>query len=73
MKCGEIKMSKYQKLWEYVQQNHPTELSFSEIGQIAGVPLDHSFLNYKKELNEYGYQVDKISLKHQVVRFSQLK
>ncbi len=30
-KGGEIKMSKYQKLWEYVQQNHPTKLSLLKL------------------------------------------
>ena len=38
-------------------------LSFDEIGQIAGFPIDHSFLASKKELLGYGYHVVKISLK----------
>lgn len=38
---------------------------------IAGVPLDHSFLKYKKELCNYGYEVSKISMKAQTVHFSQ--
>ena len=44
-------MSKYDKLWEYVEEQEGDELvlTFDEIGAIAGVPLDHSFLNYKKE------------------------
>ena len=37
---------------------------------IAGVPLDHSFLKYKKELCIYGYVVSKISMKAQTVHFS---
>ena len=37
---------------------------------IAGVPLDHSFLKYKKELCNYGYEVSKISMKEQTVHFS---
>ena len=43
-------MSKYDKLWEYVEKQEGDELvlTFDEIGTIAGVPLDHSFLNYKK-------------------------
>ena len=40
-------------------------LTFEEIQDIAGISIDHSFLNYKKELAEYGYQVGKISLKEQ--------
>ena len=35
---------------------------------IAGVPLDHSFLKYKKEL--CNYEVSKISMKAQTVHFS---
>ena len=37
---------------------------------IAGVPLDHSFLKYKKELCNYGYEVVKISMKAQTVLFA---
>lgn len=65
-------VSKYQPLWEYIQQKQPTTLTFDEIGKIAGVTLDHSFLRYKKELTEYGYQVEKISLKYQTVKFKKL-
>lgn len=67
-------MSKYNALWEYVQQREdvPFKLTFDEIGKISGVPLDHSFLTYKKELAAYGYQVVKISIKEQTVLFSKL-
>ncbi|GLB29428.1 hypothetical protein LAD12857_13510 [Lacrimispora amygdalina] len=65
-------MSKYNALWEYVQKKgSPSfKLTFDEIGEIAGIPLDHSFLTYKKELAEYGYQVGKISLKEKTVIFN---
>lgn len=45
-------MSKYHALWMYIQQQGTQQftLTFDEIGQIAGIPLDHSFLKYKKEL-----------------------
>lgn len=64
-------MSKYSALWEYVQKNGSPamKLSFDEIHKIAGIEIDHSFLNYKKELTQYGYQVGKISLKEQTVMF----
>lgn len=64
-------MSKYDLLWEHVQKSgsQNLRLSFEEIGEIAGVPIDHSFLNNKKELLAYGYQVEKISLKEQTVLF----
>lgn len=64
-------MSKYNALWEYVKtQDKPSlVLTFAEIADIAGIPLDHSFLKYKSELAEYGYRVGKISLKEQRVSF----
>ena len=48
-------MSKYNKLWEYIEicGKEQLILTFEEINSIAGVPLDHSFLKYKKELLEY--------------------
>ena len=61
-------MSKYQKLWEYVSENAPSELTFEEVQEICGYPIDHSFLNYKKELGAYGYRVGKISMKRRTVR-----
>ena len=60
-------MSKYSKLWEYIRDNSPAELTFDEVEKICGTDIDHSFLNYKKELLNYGYKVDKISLKEQTV------
>ncbi len=64
-------MSKYTALWEYVRERGDAsfKLTFDEISKIAGVPLDHSFLNYKKELAAYGYQLGKISMKEQTVFF----
>ncbi len=45
-------MSKYNALWEWIRENGTDsfKLTFDEIGQIAGAPIDHSFLVYKKEL-----------------------
>lgn len=64
-------MSKYSALWEYVKNSGVSslQLTFAEIEEIAGIPIDHSFLKYKKELTEYGYQVGKISMKAQTVSF----
>ena len=68
-------MSKYQLLWEYLQKTEggSLSLSFEELRQIAGVPLDHSFLQYKKELLNYGWQVEKISMKNQTITFLKWK
>lgn len=67
-------MSKYHSLWEYVRKMEvPSfKLTFEEIQNIAGIPIDHSFLKYKKELTEYGYQVGKISMKEQTVVFHKI-
>lgn len=67
-------MSKYNPLWEYVQKNGAESftLTFEEIQNIAGIPIDHSFLKYKKELAGYGYEVGKISMKKQTVIFNRV-
>ena len=67
-------MSKYNALWEYIEKNggQSFKLSFDEIKNIAGVAIDHSFLNYEKELLQYGYKVEKISLKDKTVFFKRL-
>lgn len=64
-------MSKYDALWKYVSETgqESFKLTYAEIEKVAGLPIDHSFLTYKKELIEYGYQVGKISMKEQTVEF----
>lgn len=64
-------MSKYDPLWAHVARGAQAELklSFEEIQQILGFPIDHSFLKYKKELLPLGYHVEKISMKEAYVRF----
>lgn len=64
-------MSKYNALWEYVKNSgkQSLKLTFDEIQNIAGVPIDHSFLNFKKELADYSYRVGKISMKEKTVSF----
>lgn len=48
-------MSKYNALWDWIRGNGKESftLTFAEIEQIAGFPIDHSFLVYKKELIWY--------------------
>lgn len=47
-------MSKYDALWAWITENGKDrcKLSFAEIEQIAGLPIDHSFLTYKKRADE---------------------
>ena len=68
-------MSKYDALWTYVQKDgSPTlKLTFAQIQEIAGIPIDHSFLKCKKELTDYGYRVGKISMKEQTVIFKRTR
>ena len=65
-------MSKYDSLWEYIGKCGEPEitLTYDDIEKICGVPIDHSFLTYKKELGCYGYRAEKISMKDKTVRFS---
>ena len=62
-------MSKYEPLWKYIKDNEKAEykISYEEIRNILGFDLDHSFLKYKKELLEYGYEIVKISIKDKYV------
>jgi len=62
-------MRKYDPLWNYIKTNAPSELSFVEVRWICCFSIDHSFLNCKKELEAYGYQVGKISMKNRTVQF----
>ena len=68
-------MSKYAPLWAWSRENGSAsfQLSFAEIETICGAPLDHSFLRYKKELADYGYQVGRISMKAQTVAFRRVE
>lgn len=45
-------MSKYDALWKWVSKNGTDQftLTYEEIEKIAGLPIDHSFLTFKKEL-----------------------
>ena len=67
-------MSKYNALWKFIEKNgrQSLKLSFDEIETIVGIAIDHSFLNYKKELLQFGYKVEKISLKDKTVLFKRL-
>lgn len=68
-------MSKFAPLWEYVagQAGRELWLSFGQVEEICGLPIDHSFLNCKKELLAYGWQVKKISLKQQTVALEKIE
>lgn len=64
-------MSKYDPLWKWIDENKTDnfQLTYAEIENIAGVPIDHSFLAFKKELLQYGFRVAKISIKEKTVDF----
>ncbi len=67
-------MSKYLLLWENIKCRTEKKfiLSYEEIENILGFPIDHSFLTFKKELTEYGYKVGKISMKEKTIEFEKL-
>ncbi len=68
-------MSKYELLWKYIkkQNNDKQVLTFKQIEDVLGFSIDHSFLMCKKELLEFGYNVNKISMKNQMVEFCKIR
>jgi len=68
-------MSKYEKLWKYLKKDGwiCLKLNFEEIKNILGFDIDHSFLTYKKELIQFGYQVGKISMKEKHITFNKIE
>ena len=68
-------MSKYDGLWKWIAENGQDQfkLTYAQIEELAGVPIDHSFLKFKKELLDYEYQVGKISMKEETVAFEKVK
>lgn len=66
-------MSKYAPLWEYIKKNEPEQLSFDTVEKICGIPIDHAFLTYKKELEAYGFRIGKISMKEKTVKVERLR
>ena len=67
-------MSKYKTLWKYLKDNNKEnyKLSYEEIKNILGFDIDHSFLTYKKESKDYGYEVGKISMKEKTIIFNKV-
>ena len=67
-------MSKYDPLWNYLKKNNEKnyKLTYDEIKNILGFEIDHSFLEYKKELENYGYVVVKINMKNKMVELNKL-
>ena len=67
-------MSKYDPLWKWTKENGTDsfKLTYAEIEEIANIPIDHSFLRFKKELPEYRYRVSKISMKAETVAFEKV-
>ena len=67
-------MSKYEPLWKWIKENGTDnfKLTYAEIENILGFPIDHSFLTFKKELLAYGYRVGKISMKEKNVAFEKV-
>ena len=67
-------MSKYEPLWKYLKENNKEnyKLSYEEIKNIIGFEIDHSFLTYKKEAKEFGYEDCKVSMKEKTVIFNKI-
>lgn len=67
-------MNKYTPLWKYIKQLNENKiiLSFDQIEKITSTPIDHSFLTYKKELEDFGYKVEKIKMKEGKIIFAKI-
>ncbi len=67
-------MDKYSKLWERFDGKIEAKitLSFDEIKNIAWVDVDHSFLKFKKNLENHGYTLEKILQKERLMVFRKL-
>lgn len=68
-------MSKYEPLWKWIKLNGAESfmMTFAEIETIIGCKIDHSFLKYKKELLDYDFAVQKISMKDNTILFKKIK
>lgn len=68
-------MSKYDALWENIASSRSEDfvMTYDEIKEITGFEIDHSFLKFKKELEEYGFRVKKISMKEKKVQFEKIR
>lgn len=67
-------LSKYDQLWQFIADSGQETLviPFDQVKAVTGVALDPSFLQSKKELLTYGYQVDHIFLKKQQIKVSRI-
>ena len=67
-------MSKYEPLWKHLKEKNKEnyKLSYEEIKNILGFKIDHSFLTYKKDAVNYGYNVEKISMKDKFIIFKKI-
>lgn len=63
-------MSKYDPLWQYIAEHDVEQLSFDDVTQICGFAIDHAFLRYKKELDAYGFHIQKISMKDKTIKIT---
>ena len=68
-------MSKWAPLWNRIRDCGEVQgkLTFAEIEKIAGIPIDHSFLTFKKELTVCGYRIGRISMKEKTVTFEKIE
>ncbi|MGM9940950.1 MAG: hypothetical protein ACI32N_03025 [Bulleidia sp.] len=64
-------MNSYDRLSEWIVENGRDrfELTFDQMEQILGFPVNHAFLTYKKQLVQYGFEVVRISMKNRTVLF----
>lgn len=74
MQAKNSQHQRYEILWQYIKATDAQylTLSFPDIETILGFPIDHAFLNYKKELHAYGWLCSNISMKEENITFLRL-
>ena len=61
-----------EKLYLKENKKKSYKLTYEKIKNILGFEIDHSFLSYKKELKDDGYEVGKISMKEKTVIYNKI-
>ena len=77
-RCSIVKLKIAKAIFSFTnfikeQSSDTLKLTYDKIENIAGIPLDHLCLTYKKELLEFGWQVKKIHMKEKCVEFEKTK
>ncbi|MBO6303123.1 MAG: hypothetical protein J6N15_11875 [Ruminiclostridium sp.] len=65
-------MSKYRKLWYYLEDNclGTETLSFSDIYMICGGEVNSEFMDCRRECEDFGFSIQRIDMNRRTVTFA---